>query len=141
MADARRAGMVDWDYLEDRTRELEKFSSWESPADILHSAAQSYGENLWQGQHFQPEDWLEKSALVGVIKPACERWRVPHMAARGYPSHSELYAAGNGSTLAISTRTRTTTERDIYGILPAIELHEPVARTLGTFRTMTLENL
>jgi len=29
-----------------------------------------------------------------VIKPACERWRVPFMAARGYPSHSELYAAG-----------------------------------------------
>jgi hypothetical protein len=94
MANARRAGMVDWDYLEDRTRELETFSSWESPADILHSAAQRYRENLWQRQHFQPEDWMEKSALVGVIKPACERWRVPHMAARGYPSHSELYAAG-----------------------------------------------
>ena len=58
MADARRAGMVDWDYLEDRTRELETFSSWESPADILHSAAQSYRENLWQGQHFQPEATL-----------------------------------------------------------------------------------
>ena len=29
-----------------------------------------------------------------MIKPACERWRVPHMAARGYPSHSELYSAG-----------------------------------------------
>jgi hypothetical protein len=25
------------------------------------------------------------------------------MAARGYPSHSELYAAGNGSTLTLET--------------------------------------
>jgi hypothetical protein len=40
------------------------------------------------------EVWVEKSALVGVIEPVCQRWRVPYFAARGYPSHSELYAAG-----------------------------------------------
>jgi hypothetical protein len=33
MTDARRAGLVDWENIEDRTRELETFSSWESPAD------------------------------------------------------------------------------------------------------------
>jgi hypothetical protein len=43
---------------------------------------------------FRPEIWIEEAALIGVIKPARERWRVSHMAARGYPSHSELYAAG-----------------------------------------------
>ena len=94
MTDARRAGLVDWDNIEDRTRELETFSSWESPADILYGAAHSYQENLWLDQLRRPEVWIEKAALIGVIKPACERWRVPHMAARGYPSHSELYSAG-----------------------------------------------
>ena len=93
MTDARRAGLVDWDNIEDRTRELETFSSWESPADILYGA-HSYQENLWLDQLRRPEVWIEKAALIGVMKPACEKWRVPHMAARGYPSHSELYSAG-----------------------------------------------
>jgi hypothetical protein len=62
------------------------FLSWESPADILYGAAHSYQENLWLDQLRRPEVWIEKAALIGVIKPACERWRVPHMAARGYPS-------------------------------------------------------
>ncbi|PNE10048.1 MAG: hypothetical protein CR217_16595 [Beijerinckiaceae bacterium] len=94
MTDARRAGLVDWDFIEDRTRELETFSSWGSPADILYGAAHSYQENLWLDQLRRPEVWIEKAALIGVMKPACEKWRVPHMAARGYPSHSELYSAG-----------------------------------------------
>jgi hypothetical protein len=83
MTDARRAGLVDWAFLEDRTREVETFPFWEDPANILHGAARGYREDLWQGQNFRPEIWIEKAALIGVIKPACERWRVPHMAARG----------------------------------------------------------
>jgi hypothetical protein len=91
MTDARRAGLVDWDNIEDRTRELETFSSWGSPADILYGAAHSYQENLWLDQLRRPEVWIEKAALIGVIKPACERWRVPHMAARGYPPRTRSF--------------------------------------------------
>ncbi len=94
VADARRAGLIDWDRIEDRTRELVAFSSWESPAEILASAASSYREDIWRGQSFRVEAWIEKGALSGVIAPVCRRWRVPSKAARGYPSHSELYAAG-----------------------------------------------
>lgn len=94
MTDARRAGLVDWEHIEDRTRDLLKFTAWDSPADILEGAAWQYREDLWLDQDYRPEVWIEKSALIGVIAPACERWRTPHMAARGYPSHSELYASG-----------------------------------------------
>jgi hypothetical protein len=89
VVDARRAGMIDWESMEDRTRGLEDRGTWDSP-----SAADSYRENLWKNQIRRVEVWVEKAALAGVIKPVCERWRVPFMAARGYPSHSELYAAG-----------------------------------------------
>jgi hypothetical protein len=89
---ARRA--VDWDHLEDPTRDLEAYPSWKSPADILRRAAESYQRDLWANQRRRPEVWIEKAALIGVMGPACERWRVSHMAARGYPSHSELYLAG-----------------------------------------------
>jgi hypothetical protein len=94
MTDARRAGLVDWEYIEDRTRDLETFPSWDSPANIVREAAQQYREDLRLDQQYRPEVWIEKAALIGVIAPTCERWRVSHMAARGYPSHSELYLAG-----------------------------------------------
>jgi hypothetical protein len=93
MTDARRAGLVDWEYIEDRTRDLETFPSWDSPANIVREAAQQYREDLSLDQQYRPEVWIEKAALIGVIA-VCERWRVSHMAARGYPSHSELYLAG-----------------------------------------------
>lgn len=102
MVDARCAGLVDWERIEDRTRELETYPSWGSPADIIYDAARSYRENPWLGQSSRPEVWIEKSALIGVIEPACRRWRVPHMAARGYPSHSELYAAGKRSEACLA---------------------------------------
>jgi len=94
LVNARCAGLIDWSHIEDRTRQLETFPSWSSPADILRAAAQSYREDLWLSQPYRPEIWIEKSALIGVIEPVCRRWRVPYTAVRGYDSHSELYATG-----------------------------------------------
>lgn len=92
--DARLAGMIDWSAIEDRTRNVRTVSSWDDPADIVTSAATSYREDLWADQKFRPEVWIEKDALVGVIEPACDRWRLPHFACRGYSSQSEQYNAG-----------------------------------------------
>ena len=49
---------------------------------LLSNIARRFGKS----QRYRPEVWIEKSALVGVIEPACTRWRVPHFAARGYSS-------------------------------------------------------
>jgi hypothetical protein len=94
LVNARNVGLVDWDLIEDRTRDLQALSTWNSPVDLLQAAAEQYRAPLWESQKYRPEVWIEKSALVGVIEPACTRWRVPHFAARGYSSISELYLAG-----------------------------------------------
>lgn len=92
--DARLAGKLDWDHIEDRTRNLESIPMWSSPQDILEAVAQQYKEDLWRNQSHRPEVWIEKEALVGVIEPICRKWRVPFVACRGYFSQSEAYAAG-----------------------------------------------
>ncbi len=97
IANARRAGLVDWAHIEDRTRDLVSWKHWEDPVQVISEGAYTYNEDLWERQDRRLEVWVEKSALVGVIKPVCQRWRVPYFAARGYPSHSELYAAGKRS--------------------------------------------
>ena len=73
MTDARRAGLVDWGHIEDRTRELETFSSWHSPAQAIRDVAHGYCENPWVSQLSRPEIWIEKAALIGVIGPDTQR--------------------------------------------------------------------
>jgi hypothetical protein len=92
--DARLAGLIDWDAIEDRTRYVRRLSSWNDPADIIESAAESYREDLWTGQDHRPEVWIEKDALVGVIEGVCNEYRVPYFACRGNNSQSEQYVAG-----------------------------------------------
>ena len=92
--DARLAGKIDWDAIEDRTRNVRKPSVWGSPQDIMTAVADQYKEDLWRTQPRHVEVWIEKDALIGVIEPVCDRWRLPFLACRGYVSQSEQYAAG-----------------------------------------------
>jgi hypothetical protein len=92
--DARLAGLIDWDGIEDRTRNLRSSPSWGSPSGIIEDAARQYREDLWRGQRARVEVWIEKDALLGVIEGVCDEYRVPYFACRGNNSQSEAYRAG-----------------------------------------------
>ena len=91
--DARLAGEIDWDHIKDRTRKLRHLSHWESPKEIIESAAHSYRLDKWQGQKHRLEVWIEKDALVGVIESICNECDVPYFSCRGYTSQSEMWRA------------------------------------------------
>lgn len=93
VSDARRAGLIDWLSIEDRTRYIRRNSSWDSPAGILESAKQSYHRDLWANQLCRIEVWIEKDALVGVIDNVCSNNDVPFFSCRGYVSDSEMWQA------------------------------------------------
>ena len=93
--DARLAGLIDWSAIEDRTRNVRGGDGWANdPGDWLKQLAPGYSEALWRTQPYHIEQWIEKDALIGVIEPACNRWRLPYLACRGYVSQSEQYSAG-----------------------------------------------
>lgn len=92
--DARLAGLIDWDLIEDRGRNVEKIPAWENPQSIMRAVVDQYQEDLWAGQDRRVHLRIEKDALIGVVGPVCKRWRVPHIACRGYTSQSESYEAG-----------------------------------------------
>jgi hypothetical protein len=92
--DARLAGRLDWHAIEDRTRNLEQLSTWDSPKDILEATAQQFRYDWWDSQPVRIEIWVEKEALVGVIERVANRYRLPHFACRGYTSQSEIWRAG-----------------------------------------------
>jgi hypothetical protein len=91
---ARDGGLVDWDAIEDRTREVNTHTFWSNPAGIISAAAHQYREDLWKGQRHRPEVWIEKEALLGVIEAICTELRVPYFAHRGNNSQTLQYQAG-----------------------------------------------
>lgn len=91
--DARVAGLIDWDYLEDRTRNLQRMSHWNDPGHVIESAAGGYHIDKWEGQTYRPEVWIEKDALAGIIQGPCRENDVPYFSVRGYNSQSEMHGA------------------------------------------------
>ena len=118
---ARDGGLVDWDAIEDRTREVNTHTFWTNPAGIISTAAHQYREDLWAGQRYRPEVWIEKEALLGVVEGVCTELRVPYFAHRGNNSQTLQYQAGKRfaryldqglipwcSTFSTTTRTAST---------------------------------
>ncbi len=91
--DARLAGQIDWDSMEDRTRNLATYGGWDSPADLLDVYGRAYTRKAWENQPEYVEVWVEKDALLGIVEKACKAYRAPHFSCRGYTSQSELWGA------------------------------------------------
>ncbi|MCB0094304.1 MAG: hypothetical protein KDE46_01235 [Caldilineaceae bacterium] len=91
--DARMAGLIDWEHIIDRTRNVRSNGHWSSPASIMRGAAQSYQIDKWATQPNRVEVWVEKDAMVGVIESICRPLDVAFFSCRGYTSQSEMWAA------------------------------------------------
>jgi hypothetical protein len=91
--DGRLAGLIDWDAIEDRTRNLRSSPHWSSPRSIVRACADQFAVDLWDTQGNYVEVWIEKDALVGVIEGICTELDVPYFACRGYTSQSEMWGA------------------------------------------------
>lgn len=91
--DARLAGLVDWEAIVDRTRNIRALPHWSDPAAIVRAAAASFAVEKWADQPQRVEVWIEKDALVGVFEPVCQELDVPLFSCRGYTSQSEVWGA------------------------------------------------
>jgi hypothetical protein len=92
--DARLCGLMDWSFVQDRTRVTHgNFGGYRDPGQFMDSMAESYFEALWRGQEYRPEVWVEKDALRDVIARAANTYRVPYFSCRGYTSQTAMYDA------------------------------------------------
>lgn len=90
---ARLAGLIDWNHIVDRTRHLQKQTDWQKPENIIKASEHSFHISRWRDQDYQPEVWIEKNALIGVIEPICNELDVPYFACIGYTSQTEIWQA------------------------------------------------
>ncbi|MEE8385369.1 MAG: hypothetical protein V3S01_05600 [Dehalococcoidia bacterium] len=94
ISDGRMAGLIDWDAIEDRERELELDGRhhWETASDYL--MPEGFNLDLWEDQPKRIEVWVEKRALIGVVDRAARDLRVPSLACKGYMSQTAAWQAG-----------------------------------------------
>jgi hypothetical protein len=74
VSNARKAGLLDWEMIEDRGREA-----------VVNSH--------WKGQGNYVEVFVEKDALSGILLPVCRALDVRFTANKGYSSDSAMYEA------------------------------------------------
>lgn len=93
---ARKAGRVDWEAIEDRTRSLRRIPVWTNPESAVERIRNAFKLDPWEEQPVKRriEVWVEKDAAVGIVEPTCNDLRLPYFSCRGYSSSSGLYEAG-----------------------------------------------
>ena len=93
LTEMRLEGEIPFGWIADNTRWMRKPRTFDSVEEAIRNTAQTYRRALWVDQPAYVEVWLEKDALAGVLYTVTERWDVPLMVTRGYPSLSYLYEA------------------------------------------------
>ena len=88
---ARMAGLLDWDAIEDRGRSIRGAYFQDSPADAIKTAALIYKRDRLEGQARIIEVWVEKAALEGVLLGVCHEYGAGLFAARGYSSATSYW--------------------------------------------------
>jgi hypothetical protein len=94
ISDARLAGLIDWNHVEDRGREKHGGDSgWGHPRNIIRYGANNYSITHWDGQENYVEIWVEKQAIEDVVARPAGRWNVGYFACKGYVSQSSMHEA------------------------------------------------
>lgn len=91
VSDARLAGLIDWDAIEDRNREPISWAEYQNVKELVEETEWRYRLPRWEGQENYVELWVEKAALAGVLRPLASKYHVTLMVNRGYSSQSAMY--------------------------------------------------
>lgn len=110
ISDARLAGLMSWDAIEDRGRVPKRAPEFLDLSNLVESAVAAYRLPRWEGQDNYVELWVEKDALSGVLMPIARKHHLTFMANKGYSSQSAMYAAAqrfNANRFTPMGKTRT----------------------------------
>ena len=119
--EGRLRGMLNWDHVVDRTRNIRSVPHWVDPANIVRDAASSFRVDKWKRQPAYIEVWIEKDALIGVISRVCRELDVPYFSCRGYTSQSEMWRAAERIAEAMDNDHR----KKENGIIIHLGDHDP----------------
>jgi hypothetical protein len=91
LKEARERGMIDWDWIVDEARDLEKVSAWDNPERFLETVRRSYRRNFWAQQPVRVECWSEKGTVRGVLAPVLDSYGVGFRVLHGFSGATTVH--------------------------------------------------
>lgn len=92
LGQARYDGLIPWESIEDNSRDTSGSEGYLDVADFIDVEQElflyGYSRNLMQSQDVYIEVWVEKDALVDILKQATSPYCIRTLACRGFDSHT-----------------------------------------------------
>jgi hypothetical protein len=88
---AREQDIIPWSWIVDETRALERRSSWNDPADFVHTVSRAYRRDFWTQQPKRVELWSEKGTVRGVLAPVLDGYGVGFRVLHGFSGATTLH--------------------------------------------------
>jgi len=93
LVDARKEGVIPWEWIEDRLRRPRSVAMWGDLADFSKTVQAAYRRNVWAEQPALLEVWLEKDALSGIFEDLLRHYGVTLNVGRGYDGWDSIHNA------------------------------------------------
>lgn len=84
LVDARKEGVIPWEWIEDRLRRPRHVSMWDDLSDFAKTIRAAYRRDVWNTQPHYLECWLEKDALSGIFEDVLDKYGITLNVGRGY---------------------------------------------------------
>jgi hypothetical protein len=87
---AREQGDIPWHWIVDETREIERVSTWDNPADYVRTVMRAYRRDFWNQQPHRLLVASEKGTVRGVVKSVLDQFAVGFLPLHGFSSATTI---------------------------------------------------
>jgi hypothetical protein len=91
LREARERGIIDWDWIVDETRGIERVPTWDDPDDYARTVAKSYRRDFWNQQPHRVQVWSEKGTVRGLLSPVLSHYAVGFNPVHGFTSATDAH--------------------------------------------------
>jgi hypothetical protein len=91
LREARERGIIPWEWIVDESREIERVSMWNNPADYARCVAESYRRDFWNQQPHRVQLWSEKGTVRGLLRPVLDAYGVGFYPVHGFDSATNVH--------------------------------------------------
>jgi hypothetical protein len=86
LKEARDEGIIDWQWIVDETREIERVGQWDDPEAFSKSIIKQYRRDFWNQQPHRITVVSEKGTVRGVLRPVLAELGVGFLPVHGFSS-------------------------------------------------------
>jgi hypothetical protein len=94
---AREEGIIDWEWIVDETRPVDRDPQWTDIPDYLKAVEYSYRRDYWQQQGVRLQVWSEKATVGGILRPVLAEYGVGWCYVHGYGSATRVHETAEES--------------------------------------------